>query len=152
MLAVLSPAKSLDVASPLPTRRHSDARMLDRSQELIDILLTLGTADVAALMHISDELAALNVQRYRDFRRPFTPRNARPAVYLFNGDVYRGMDPRRFTARDLTEAGKTLRILSGLYGVLRPLDLIQPYRLEMGVALATPRVRTLLDFWGGPPR
>ncbi|MFT8395359.1 peroxide stress protein YaaA [Propionibacterium sp.] len=148
MLAVLSPAKSLDEDSPLPTRRHSDARMLDQAQELIDILVHLGPDDVAGLMHISDELAALNVQRYQDFQRPFTTRNARPAAYLFNGDVYRGMQPDRFGPRDLTEAQKTLRILSGLYGVLRPLDLIQPYRLEMGVALATPRGRTLLDFWG----
>lgn len=122
--------------------------MLDQTQELVDLLVTLGPGDLAELMHISDELAALNVQRYRDFQQPFTPRNARPAVYLFHGDVYRGMDPRRFDARDLTEASKTLRILSGLYGVLRPLDLIQPYRLEMGVALATSRGRTLLDWWG----
>jgi cytoplasmic iron level regulating protein YaaA (DUF328/UPF0246 family) len=100
-------------------------------------------------MHLSDDLAALNVQRYQDFETPFTLANARPALLMFAGDVYQGMAARtRFSTEDFTEAGQTLRILSGLYGVLRPLDLIQPYRLEMGVRLGTSRGRNLYEWWG----
>lgn len=149
MLAVISPAKSLDLTSPVPTRKHTEPRMLDQSQRLIDELVTRTPDELAQLMHISDDLAELNAQRYRDFETPFTPRTARPALFMFNGDVYQGMDARtRFDARDLTEAQKTLRILSGLYGVLRPLDLMQPYRLEMGTALRTERGANLYQFWG----
>ena len=149
MLALLSPAKSLDYASPLPTRKRSEPRMLDESERLIEVLRTKSVADIAALMRISDELAALNAQRYADFELPFTPRNARPAVLMFAGDVYQGLAaPTRFGERDFTEAQKTLRILSGLYGVLRPLDLMQPYRLEMGTRLVTERGRSLYDWWG----
>lgn len=149
MLVLLSPAKSLDFESRLPTRKHSQPRMLERSRQLIDLLRTKSADEVASLMHISDDLAVLNVERYRDFDPPFTPKNARPAVLAFAGDVYRGMAVgTRFDERDFTEAQKTVRILSGLYGVLRPLDLIQPYRLEMGTALATDRGRDLYDFWG----
>jgi len=149
MLALLSPAKSLDYESPLPTRKHSEPRLLDEAERLIDLLRGLSASDVAALMGISDELAALNAQRYADFTTPFTPANARPAVLAFAGDVYQGLAAReRFGERDYTEAQKTLRILSGLYGVLRPLDLLQPYRLEMGTRLRTPRGATLYDWWG----
>lgn len=149
MLALLSPAKTLDLESPSPMRRHSEPRLLDESLELIDVMRGLSPTDIAKLMGISDELAALNAQRYAEFNTPFTPANARPAVLAFAGDVYQGLNARgRFDARDFTEAQKTLRILSGLYGVLRPLDLIQPYRLEMGTRLRTERGRTLYDFWG----
>jgi len=149
MLILLSPAKSLDLTSPLPTRKHSDARLLAESQRLIDVLVTKSPDEVGALMSISDDLASLNAQRYRDFELPFTRRNARPALLMFAGDVYQGMDaPHRFDERDYTEANKTIRILSGLYGVLRPLDLIQPYRLEMGTRLATERGACLYDWWG----
>ena len=149
MITLLSPAKSLDLDSPLPTRKHSEPRNLADSQELIDQLRTRSTADIAALMDISDELAALNVQRYADFETPFTRTNARPAMLMFAGDVYQGLRVReRFDERDWTEAQKTVRILSGLYGLLRPLDLIQPYRLEMGSALHTDRGRNLYEFWG----
>ncbi|HSK91954.1 MAG TPA: peroxide stress protein YaaA [Euzebyales bacterium] len=149
MIALLSPAKSLDLASRLPTRKASQPRMLDRAQELIEVMRDKAPDEVADLMSISDDLAALNVQRYRDFTTPFTRRNARPAVLAFAGDVYQGMDVRgRFGARDYTEAQKTIRILSGLYGVLRPLDLIQPYRLEMGTKLRTDRGDTLYEYWG----
>lgn len=149
MLSLLSPAKSLDLDSPLPTRKHSEPRLLDQSEALIEVLRQLAVDDVARLMHISDELAALNVQRYRDFELPFTRRNARAAVLMFAGDVYQGMAVReRFDERDFTEANKTVRILSGLYGLLRPLDLIQPYRLEMGSALRTERGSNLYQWWG----
>ncbi|HVK44651.1 MAG TPA: peroxide stress protein YaaA [Micropruina sp.] len=149
MLALLSPAKSLDYESPLPTRKRSEPRLLDHSQRLIELMRAKSTSEIAGMMKISDELAALNAQRYAAFSLPFTPRNARPAVLAFAGDVYQGMAARqRWDERDYTEAQKTIRILSGLYGVLRPLDLIQPYRLEMGIRLQTDRGRNLYDYWG----
>ena len=149
VLSIISPAKSLDLTSPVPERDYSTPRLLDESAQLIEIMRTKSLSEVAGLMDLSDDLAALNVQRYQDFEVPFTPDNARPALLMFAGDVYQGMAARtRFTADDFTEAGQTLRILSGLYGLLRPLDLIQPYRLEMGVRLATPRGRNLYEWWG----
>lgn len=150
VLALLSPAKSLDFESPLATRKRSQPRMLDRAEALVGVMRGKSPDEVAALMSISDDLAALNVQRYQDFSTPFTPRNARPAVLAFTGDVYQGIAAwDRFGERDFTEAQKTIRILSGLYGVLRPLDLMQPYRLEMGTKLSTDRGDTLYDWWGG---
>jgi uncharacterized protein len=149
VLVLLSPAKSLDFDSPLPTRKHTEPRLLDRSAELIEVMRAKSTSEIAGLMRISDELAALNAQRYADFSPPFTMRNARAAVLAFVGDVYQGLAARReWDARDYTEAQKTVRILSGLYGVLRPLDLIQPYRLEMGLPLATGRGSSLYAYWG----
>ena len=148
MLTVLSPAKSLDFESKLATRRHTEPRLLGESGALIDVMRTKTPADIARLMHISDELAHLNATRYAQFDPEHTPRNARQAILAFNGDVYLGMEARTFDARDLTEAQKSIRILSGLYGLLRPLDLIQPYRLEMGTRLATERGSSLYDWWG----
>ncbi|MGJ3508360.1 peroxide stress protein YaaA [Enemella sp. A6] len=148
MLTLLSPAKSLDYESKLPTRKHSEPRMLDESMQLIEVLRDKPVAEIAGLMRISDELAALNAQRYHDFELPFTTDNARPAVLAFDGDVYQGMAAAEFGERDFTEAQKTVRILSGLYGVLRPLDLMQPYRLEMGTKLATDRGKNLYQWWG----
>jgi cytoplasmic iron level regulating protein YaaA (DUF328/UPF0246 family) len=149
MISLLSPAKSLDYDSPLPTRKATQPRLLDRAGELVAVMRTKSPDEVADLMHLSPELADLNVRRYRDFTTPFTRRNARPAVLAFAGDVYQGMAVRdRFDERDHTEAQKTVRILSGLYGLLRPLDLIQPYRLEMGTRLRTGRGATLYDYWG----
>ncbi|WP_141740687.1 YaaA family protein, partial [Brucella sp. CMUL 018] len=124
MLTVLSPAKSLDFESRLPTRKHSEPRLLDETTALIDVMRGKSPADIAALMHISDELAHLNATRYAEFTPEHTAATARPAVLAFNGDVYQGMAAGTFGERDFTEAQKTLRILSGLYGVLRPLDLI----------------------------
>lgn len=149
MLTVLSPAKSLDFESRLPTRKHSEPRLLDETTALIDVMRGKSPADIAALMHISDELAHLNATRYAEFTPEHTAATARPAVLAFNGDVYQGMAAGTFGERDFTEAQKTVRILSGLYGVLRPLDLIQPHRLEMGTRLATARGRSLYDWWGG---
>jgi cytoplasmic iron level regulating protein YaaA (DUF328/UPF0246 family) len=148
VLILLSPAKSLDYESKLPTRRYTEPRLLARSAELIDVMRTKSVDEIASLMSISMELADLNARRYAEFEPPFTPKNARPAVFAFDGDVYRGMQARdSFSERDLTEAQKTVRILSGLYGVLRPLDLMQPYRLEMGTKLATSQGDTLYDYW-----
>lgn len=149
MLILLSPAKSLDYESKPATRKHSEPRLLAESGELITVMREKSVADVAALMHISEDLAALNVDRYAEFHTPFTTKNARAAVLAFDGDVYLGMAAKnRFGERDFTEAQKTVRILSGLYGVLRPLDLMQPYRLEMGTRLATSRGPNLYAFWG----
>lgn len=149
MLILLSPAKSLDFESPLPTRKHTEPRLLPESQRLIEVMRGKSASELAGLMHISDELAALNAQRYLDFDPPFTMRNARAAILAFAGDVYQGLAARqRWDARDYNEAQKTVRILSGLYGVLRPLDLIQPYRLEMGLPIGTDRGTNLYQFWG----
>jgi uncharacterized protein len=153
VIALLSPAKTLDLESPVPTRKRSEPRLLDRAEQLVDVMRTKTPDEVAALMSISDDLAALNVQRYQDFTTPHTRRDARPAVFTFAGDVYQGLHHGlaaldRVGERDLTEAQKTIRILSGLYGLLRPLDLIQPHRLEMGTKLATDRGETLYEWWG----
>ena len=148
MLSVLSPAKSLDFESPLPTTEHTTPRLLEQSVELIDVMRTISPGDLARLMRISEDLAHLNVTRYREFSPEHTPATSRPAVLAFSGDVYQGLVASTFGKRDFTEAQKTVRILSGLYGLLRPLDLIQPYRLEMGTRLVTGRGRSLYD-WGG---
>lgn len=149
MLILLSPAKSLDYESPLPKVTSSQPRLLEEAEQLVGVMRTKSVADLAGLAGISDELAALNAERWASFHTPFTRRNARPAVLAFSGDVYQGLAVRRrFGTRDYTEAQKTVRILSGLYGVLRPLDLIQPYRLEMGTRLATDRGRSLYEWWG----
>lgn len=149
MLTLLSPAKSLDTTSPVPTRAATQPRLVDDTRHLVDVMRTKGPDDLRDLMGISEDLAQLNVERYRSYEEPFTRRNARPAVFTFAGDVYQGLDAaRRFDTRDLTHAQKTVRILSGLYGLLRPLDLIAPYRLEMGTRLATDRGDTLYRFWG----
>jgi cytoplasmic iron level regulating protein YaaA (DUF328/UPF0246 family) len=149
VLIVVSPAKALDFESKLATRKFSEPMMLDRSRELASIMATKTPDDLSALMSISPALAELNFERFQDWQPPFTPANARPAVLAFNGDTYIGLDaPRSFTERDYTHAQKVLRILSGLHGVLRPLDLIQPYRLEMGSKVEHPEGRDLYSFWG----
>jgi len=149
VITLLSPAKSLDFETTPVTATCTEPRMLDEASALIEVLRGLAVSDIAGLMGISDDLAALNAQRYAGFSVPFTRRNAKQALLAFAGDVYQGMDAaRRFDARDFTEAQKTVRILSGLYGVLRPLDLIQPYRLEMGTRLRTERGATLYQWWG----
>ena len=149
MLIVLSPAKSLDYESPLATKKYSEPEMLDHSAELVSVMAKKSPGDIASLMSVSPKLGELNFERFQDWEQPFTPKNSRPALLAFNGDVYSGLDaPNSFSERDFTHAQKTLRILSGLYGLLRPLDLMQPYRLEMGTKLATTRGRNLYDFWG----
>lgn len=148
MLTVLSPAKTLDFETKPVTKKHSEPRMLGQTAGLIEVMRTKSPGDVQELMHVSEDLATLNVQRYREFEQEHTTKNSRPAVLAFNGDVYQGLEAKSFDARDFTEAQKTLRILSGLYGLLRPLDLIQPHRLEMGTRLATARGGSLYDWWG----
>lgn len=149
MLLVLSPSKTLDFASPLPVKGgFTVPRLLDDSQALIARLRTCPEAALSKLMGISPKLAALNAARYRAFHTPFTVDNARPALFAFRGDVYEGLAAETFTSAEIAEADQRLRILSGLYGVLRPRDLIQPYRLEMGTRLATPRGKNLYAFWG----
>ncbi len=149
MLLVVSPAKALDFESPLSTSKHSQPSMLQKSKELVGVLEKKTPEDLRSLMSISDSLAELNFERYQDWSTPFTTDNSRPAILSFSGDTYIGLDAAtKFTERDFTHAQKTLRILSGLYGVLRPLDLIQPYRLEMGSKLETKSSKDLYGFWG----
>lgn len=148
MLFVISPAKALDYDTPPTTDRHSQPDFLDQAEQLIGILRELAPQDVAKLMSLSDQLATLNVARYAAWSRPFDTANAKQAVLAFNGDVYEGLDAASLGDEDLSWAQDHLRILSGLYGVLRPLDLMQAYRLEMGSRLANPRGRNLYAWWG----
>ncbi len=148
MLIVLSPAKTLDFDSDLLTRKHSMPTLIKDSAVLVNELVKKSPAELGELMHLSPALADLNVERFQDWEENFTTENARPALLAFRGDVYVGMDVGRYSERDFTRAQKDLRILSGLHGVLKPLDLIQPYRLEMGTNLTTSRGETLYEFWG----
>ncbi|CAG2127835.1 peroxide stress protein YaaA [Cupriavidus plantarum] len=148
MLIVLSPAKSLDYETPAPVKTHTMPRFIDRSATLIERLRRLAPQDVSALMDISDKLAVLNVTRYADWSPDFTAANSKQAVLAFNGDVYDGLDAKTLTTDDLAFAQKHLRILSGLYGVLRPMDWMQPYRLEMGTRLDNAAGKDLYAFWG----
>lgn len=148
-MIVVSPAKSLDYESELATKKYSEPTMLDRSQELVGVMASKSPDEISDMMGISRSLAETNFERFQDWHQPFTPQNARPALLAFKGDVYLGMDAAgTFSERDYTHAQKSLRILSGLYGVLRPLDLMQPYRLEMGSKLNTRAGRDLYSFWG----
>jgi cytoplasmic iron level regulating protein YaaA (DUF328/UPF0246 family) len=149
MLILLSPAKSLDLDTPLPAELpHTLPQFRQEAAQLIEVLRPLAPQQVASLMHLSDALAALNVARYAAWSPRFTAKNARPALLTFNGDVYEGLDARSLARSDLDWAQDHLAILSGLYGVLRPLDWMQPYRLEMGTRLATPAGANLYQFWG----
>ncbi|MBF7729646.1 peroxide stress protein YaaA [Pseudomonas sp. N040] len=148
MLMVISPAKTLDFTSTPVTRRFTQPEHLDQAQLLIKQLRTLTPAQIAELMSLSDQLAGLNAVRYSSWQMPFTPENARQALLAFKGDVYTGLQVEDFSERDFDFAQQHLRMLSGLYGVLRPLDLMQPYRLEMGTRLANPRGNNLYEFWG----
>lgn len=148
MLLILSPAKTLDYTTPITTSKSSQPLLLDDAQELSEQLQQLAPQDIAALMGISDELALLNYNRYQQWQRPFTKSNARQALLAFKGDVYTGLNAQSFAAEHLTFAQQHLRILTGLYGVLRPLDLMQPYRLEMGTRFSNRRGKDLYQFWG----
>jgi len=149
MLFLLSPAKSLDYDTPLPAGLpHTLPQFVPDSARLIEVLRAKAPQEIASLMSISDPLAALNVARYAAWKPRFTARNARQAVMAFNGDVYEGLQARTLSPEDLDWAQQHLAILSGLYGVLRPLDWMQPYRLEMGTRLATDAGSNLYQFWG----
>ena len=146
MIIVISPSKTLDF-SPNSFHTHTLPRQLKQSQELIDTAKQLSPEDLANLMKISEKLSQLNWQRYQDFQQPFTLNNAKQALLAFKGDVYAGIDSDNYSEEDFSFAQQHLRILSGLYGALRPLDLIQPYRLEMGTRLQNSHGKNLYEFW-----
>ncbi len=147
MLIVLSPAKSLNYETPVELKTATLPDFVSDSAKLIADLKKLSPQAVSELMGISDQLAVLNVGRYRDWSKKFTAENSKPAIYAFNGDVYDGFDVNSLKAKDLEFAQDHIRILSGLYGVLRPLDLMQPYRLEMGTSFKNIRGKDLYAFW-----
>jgi cytoplasmic iron level regulating protein YaaA (DUF328/UPF0246 family) len=148
MLALLSPAKSLDFETPATTKQFSQSEFLNDSEALIEELRELTPPDIEAMMKISPKLADLNFGRFLNWQLPFDSENAKQAVLAFTGDVYQGLDANSLSAKELKFAQKHLRILSGLYGLLKPLDLIQPYRLEMGTKFANSRGSNLYQFWG----
>ena len=148
MLLVVSPAKKLDFESPLATTKISQPVLLEHSEILIERCIKLSPDQIASLMKLSDKLAGLNAARFGEWSLPFTSSNARQAILAFNGDVYSGLDAASFNDADFDFAQKHFRILSGLYGLLKPLDLMQPYRLEMGTKLDTVRGNNLYQFWG----
>lgn len=148
MLFLLSPAKALDYESAPTTTTHTRPQFVAHSAVLIDALRQQSIGEIAQLMDLSDKLAALNVARYQAWKPRFTTRNAKQAILAFNGDVYGGLQASSLSASDLAWAQDHLAILSGLYGVLRPLDLMQAYRLEMGTALVTSQGKNLYRFWG----
>lgn len=148
MLTIISPAKTLDYESELATRRYTQPELLDKSSQLISIAKKLSPAEIASLMGISDKLAHLNAERFNSWQPDFTPENARQAILAFKGDVYTGLQAENFSEHDFDFAQQHLRMLSGLYGLLRPLDLMQPYRLEMGIRLKNTEGSNLYHFWG----
>lgn len=148
MLIVLSPAKSLDYKTPVKVKAPTLPEFVTESAKLIADLKKLAPQDVARLMGLSDQLAILNVGRYRDWSKKFTEANSKPAIYAFDGDVYDGFDVKTLNAKAVEFAQEHIRILSGLYGALRPLDLMQAYRLEMGTSLKNARGKDLYAFWG----
>jgi cytoplasmic iron level regulating protein YaaA (DUF328/UPF0246 family) len=148
MLMVISPAKTLDYETPPATERFTQPQYLDHSQELIEQLRELSPAQISELMHVSDKIGGLNAARFGSWNPAFTPANAKQALLAFKGDVYTGLDAQSLGEADFDYAQQHLRMLSGLYGLLRPLDLMQPYRLEMGTKLANARGKDLYAFWG----
>ncbi len=148
MLMVISPAKTLDYETPPATSRFTLPQYLDHSQALIEQLRELSPAQISQLMHVSDKIGGLNAARFGSWTPAFTPDNAKQALLAFKGDVYTGMHAEDFSQADFDYAQQHLRLLSGLYGLLRPLDLMQPYRLEMGTKLANARGKDLYAFWG----
>lgn len=148
MLFVVSPAKNLDYETPTPINTYTQPEMLDQAAELVDICKELSPQALASLMKISDKLAGLNAARFSEWQRPFTTENAKAAVFAFNGDVYAGLDAPTLNEETWAYGQQHMRILSGLYGVLKPLDLMQPYRLEMGTKLKNPQGSDLYAYWG----
>jgi len=148
MKIVISPAKSLDLESSLPTQKYTQGVFLEQAKQLSKVLKEKSPQDLSTLMKISDKLGNLNWQRNQNWALPFTPENARPAVFAFNGDVYNGLDAYSLPQDKIEVLQDQLRILSGQYGVLKPLDLIKPYRLEMGTKLPVGAHKNLYGFWG----
>ncbi len=147
MKIVISPAKSLDFESQLPTSEFTYPKFLEEAEVLNSKMASKSKKAIGKLMSISDKLSELNYQRYQDFSTPFTMENARPAVYSFSGDVYIGLNATTLQKDKIKTMQSSLRILSGMYGILKPLDLMQPYRLEMGTQLMVNRKKNLYDFW-----
>jgi len=148
LLTVISPAKKLDYSQPAISLEHSQPELLEHSLLLAESLKDLSPEDVCSLMGLSDKLGALNYERFQEWQPPFSPDNAKQAILAFKGDVYQGLDADNMDADELHWAQDNLRILSGLYGLLKPLDLMQPYRLEMGTRFANSRGANLYQFWG----
>jgi len=148
MLIVISPAKNLDFKTPSPTPSFTEPEFVKLSKQLIHRLRDISAPDLANLFQVNPAIAQLNFSRFRAWNLPFTPQNAKQAVYAFNGEVYNGLKAKTLSEADIQYVQSHLRILSGLYGVLRPLDLIQPYRLEMGIPLDTENADNLYEFWG----
>ena len=148
MLTVLSPAKTLDYETPPATRKATQPQFLDRSAALVEDARNLSPSDIRSLMGVSQSIANLNHERFMNWQPEFSLDNAKQAVLAFRGDVYTGLDPDSLDTQALNFAQKHLRILSGLYGLLRPLDLMQPYRLEMGLKFANRGGKNLYEFWG----
>jgi len=148
MLFLLSPAKALDYETPAGHLPHSQPLFIPQAAELIGVMRAKSPQDIATLMKLSDALSGLNAARYEAWSPTFTAQNSKQAALAFNGDVYGGLDAKTLSTPQLAWAQDHLCILSGLYGVLRPLDWMQPYRLEMGTALVTPRGKNLYQFWG----
>jgi cytoplasmic iron level regulating protein YaaA (DUF328/UPF0246 family) len=147
MKIVISPAKSLDYESKLPTKKYTQPQFLANAEVVHEAVKEKTPKELTELMHISDKLADLNWQRNQEWTTPFTTKNARPAIYAFNGDVYTGFDAYTLPIAKLAKLQESLRILSGLYGLLNPLDLIQPYRLEMGTQLQVAEHKNLYEYW-----
>ncbi|SDR98591.1 hypothetical protein SAMN04515667_1145 [Formosa sp. Hel1_31_208] len=147
MKLVLSPAKSLDYDSKIPTTKNSEACFLNEADRLNKLLKKKSAKSLSKLMHISNNLGQLNYERNQEWSLPFNQENARPAVYAFSGDVYRGLDAYSIDTKKLEILQNTVRIISGLYGILKPLDLIQPYRLEMGTKFPVGKNKNLYEFW-----
>ncbi len=147
MIVVISPSKTLDFSGK-SKGEYTIPDFVENSIELLKVLCKLTVSEIAELMDLSEKLAVLNYRRYHDFSIPFTLENSRQAIYAFKGDVYEGLDAEAFTQEDIKYAQSHLRIISGLYGLLRPLDLIQPYRLEMGIKLSNQNYKNLYEYWG----
>ncbi|ULC58983.1 peroxide stress protein YaaA [Flaviramulus sp. BrNp1-15] len=147
MKLVLSPAKSLDFETQLPIKQHTEAQFLKQSERLNKLLKKKSAKSLSKLMSVSDALGQLNYERNQSWELPFTTENSRPAVYAFNGDVYRGLDSYTIPENKIDKLQNTVRILSGLYGLLKPTDLIQPYRLEMGTKMPIGTKKNLYEFW-----
>ncbi|MGR2768364.1 peroxide stress protein YaaA [Photobacterium ganghwense] len=148
MLIVVSPAKTLDYEAPLATQTYTQPELTEHSAELIEVCRELTPAQIASLMKVSDKIAGLNAARFAEWQPEFTTDNARQAILAFKGDVYTGLEAETLDEDGFAYAQQHLRMLSGLYGLLRPLDLMQPYRLEMGTKLENPRGANLYQFWG----
>jgi cytoplasmic iron level regulating protein YaaA (DUF328/UPF0246 family) len=148
MLTVISPAKKLDYSQLAEPKKASQPELLEHSEQLLSELRKLSPEAICSLMSLSDKLGALNFERFQEWQMPFTPDNSKQAILAFKGDVYQGLDADSMSTDELNFAQDNLRILSGLYGLLRPLDLMQPYRLEMGTKFANQRGANLYEFWG----